>query len=436
MEGCYYWEAIEGDYEVAPLSNNPTMNHIKLKKERTNRKAKENVCLYVVASPTIFNKIMAFGSEKEIWDYLKVENQEDERIKSMKVLDLIKEFEKLQMKGLSQSKNTQKKHQGLGSAESSRADQCFTSIEAEEANEAGRKNKRSIEGSGVGNSNKYSSCKYCGKHNHPHFKCWRRSDVKCRSTPCHGLLLDSGCTNYMICDEKLFKNLDKSLKSRARIGNRDYLEVKEKGHSHHKGLQFMQKNEMAIGLPILELNLRCKACLTGKKTRLPVKNSTLRAKKKLQLIREGKMVVSRDVQFLKDEQWDRTSDVKEKKQDFSLNHDELMDDTLVRGIILLSEVYWRSCVAVLEPARTKLNPNDLVNKYKAKLVLKGLRREGLPIKQSRVDLVIVSLYIDDMLVAGSDATQIKTFKKDMMEVFETANLCGMHYFLGMKIEHG
>lgn len=30
-------------------------------------------------------------------------------------------------------------------------------------------------------SSKGSACKYCGKHNHPHFKCWRRPDVKFRS---------------------------------------------------------------------------------------------------------------------------------------------------------------------------------------------------------------------------------------------------------------
>ncbi|KAH1072745.1 hypothetical protein J1N35_025073 [Gossypium stocksii] len=35
-------------------------------------------------------------------------------------------------------------------------------------------------GNGIGNFNKYSSCKYCGKQNQPHFTCWRRPYVKCR----------------------------------------------------------------------------------------------------------------------------------------------------------------------------------------------------------------------------------------------------------------
>nr|CAD1825826.1 unnamed protein product [Ananas comosus var. bracteatus] len=121
------------------------------------------------------------------------------------------------------------------------------------------------------NWRRYSSCQHCGKQNHPHFRCWKRPDVRCRrchklghiekfckkkgnqqqgeahvavqqevdqlfvascfssSTPCDSWFVDSGCTNHMTSDEKLFINLDKSLKSRVRIGNGEYLEVKGKG---------------------------------------------------------------------------------------------------------------------------------------------------------------------------------------------------------------
>ncbi|KAL1148867.1 hypothetical protein V6Z11_A10G154200 [Gossypium hirsutum] len=67
MEGCDYWEAVKEDYEVTPLLNNQTMNQIKLYKERTTMKAKEKACIYALVSPAIFNRIMAFGSTKEIW---------------------------------------------------------------------------------------------------------------------------------------------------------------------------------------------------------------------------------------------------------------------------------------------------------------------------------------------------------------------------------
>ncbi|XP_031392356.1 uncharacterized protein LOC116204427 [Punica granatum] len=98
MEGCDFWEAVEQDYEVAPLPNNPTINQIKIHKERVTKKAKAKACLYAAVSPAIFTRIMVLGSAKEIWDFLEVEYRGNERIKGMKVLNLIREFERMQMK--------------------------------------------------------------------------------------------------------------------------------------------------------------------------------------------------------------------------------------------------------------------------------------------------------------------------------------------------
>lgn len=41
-------------------------------------------------------------------------------------------------------------------------------------------------------------------------------------------LIDSGCTNHMTSDEKLFERLDKTTTSRVRIGNGEYLPTKGK----------------------------------------------------------------------------------------------------------------------------------------------------------------------------------------------------------------
>ncbi|XP_052481151.1 uncharacterized protein LOC128035450 [Gossypium raimondii] len=280
--------------------------------------------------------------------------------------------------------------------------------------------------------------------------------------------VDSGCTNYMICDEELFKNLDKSLKSRVRIGNRDYLEVKEKGivaiNSYagtklisdvlfvpeidqnllsvgqlvKKGFKVMLKDgrclildssgkelftkyEMAIGLPILELNSRYKACLTGKKTRLPFKNSTLRAKKKLQLIHTN-FVVYKQLFHLMVAGYEEAKDDQEWMK--------AMKEELEEKVYLLRKALYG----------LKQAPKAWNNKMDEHLLhlgfVKNLSESTLYMNKSRVDLVIVSLSLDDMLVTGSDVTQIKTFKKDMMEVFEMTNLCRMHYFLGMKIKQG
>ena len=50
---------------------------------------------------------------------------------------------------------------------------------------------------------------------------------------------------------------------------------KRLGHFHHKGLKFMQRNDMARGLPNLAEQLSSyKACFMGKKARFPFKEST------------------------------------------------------------------------------------------------------------------------------------------------------------------
>ena len=47
--------------------------------------------------------------------------------------------------------------------------------------------------------------------------------------------------------------------------------------------------------------------------------------------------------------------------------------------------------------------------------------------------LIVSLYVDDLLVIGSDSCSLKQFKQDMENEFEMNDLGEMKYFLGMKI---
>ncbi|KAE8719550.1 hypothetical protein F3Y22_tig00109945pilonHSYRG00059 [Hibiscus syriacus] len=54
-------------------------------------------------------------------------------------------------------------------------------------------------------------------------------------------------------------------------------------------------------------------------------------------------------------------------------------------------------------------------------------------KSENVDLLVVSLYVDDLLVMRSNVEVVSTFKLSMQEEFEMSNLDLMSYFLGMKI---
>ncbi|XP_022931554.1 uncharacterized protein LOC111437700 [Cucurbita moschata] len=98
LEALDLWEAIEEDYEVPPLPTNPTVAQIQLQKEKKTRKSKAKACLFAAVSEMIFMRIMSLKTAKEIWDYLKAEYEGDERIRGMKVLNLIRDFELQKMK--------------------------------------------------------------------------------------------------------------------------------------------------------------------------------------------------------------------------------------------------------------------------------------------------------------------------------------------------
>ena len=93
LEALDLWEAMEEDYEVHPLPNNPTMAQIKNHKERKTRKSKAKACMFAAVSTTISTRIISLKSTKDVWDYLKKEYTGDERIRGMQSLSLIRKFE-------------------------------------------------------------------------------------------------------------------------------------------------------------------------------------------------------------------------------------------------------------------------------------------------------------------------------------------------------
>ena len=98
LEAMDLWEAVEEDYEILPLPNNPTMTQIKSHKERKTKKSKAKATLFAAVSTTIFTRIMSLKSAKDVWEYLKEEYAGDEKIRGMQSLNLIREFELQRMK--------------------------------------------------------------------------------------------------------------------------------------------------------------------------------------------------------------------------------------------------------------------------------------------------------------------------------------------------
>ena len=66
LEANDLWEAVEEDYEVLPLPNNPTVAQMKLHKERKGRKSNVRASLFAAVSPSIFTRIMLLKSAFEI----------------------------------------------------------------------------------------------------------------------------------------------------------------------------------------------------------------------------------------------------------------------------------------------------------------------------------------------------------------------------------
>ncbi|RVW47431.1 Retrovirus-related Pol polyprotein from transposon RE1 [Vitis vinifera] len=64
---------------------------------------------------------------------------------------------------------------------------------------------------------------------------------------------------------------------------------------------------------------------------------------------------------------------------------------------------------------------------------KSLSEFTLYIKKIEEDILIVSLYVDDLLVTGSNAGFVNKFKAEMKQVFEMTDLGEMSYFLGMEV---
>jgi len=66
--------------------------------------------------------------------------------------------------------------------------------------------------------------------------------------------------------------------------------------------------------------------------------------------------------------------------------------------------------------------------------VKSLSEATLYVKLKDNDVLIVSLYVDDLLVTGSNELLVEEFKQEMMNVFEMTDLGLMTYFLGMEVK--
>ncbi|XP_075099447.1 uncharacterized protein LOC142176225 [Nicotiana tabacum] len=220
LEVLDLWEAVEEDYDVFPLPNNPTVAQIKSHKEKKTRKSKAKATLFAG----------------------------DEKIRGMKLLNLIREFELQKMKESETVKEYS--NQLLGIVNKAQEQRRLMRQDGMVEGALATNHKTQSKGNNV--KKNYPPCQYCGKKGHSPFKCWKRPDAKCKvcnqlgheAVICKGKYQKHeadaqvaneeeedhfGCTNHMTYDRNLFKEFTSIANKKVRIGNGDYILAKGKG---------------------------------------------------------------------------------------------------------------------------------------------------------------------------------------------------------------
>nr|ABA99612.1 retrotransposon protein, putative, unclassified [Oryza sativa Japonica Group] len=64
---------------------------------------------------------------------------------------------------------------------------------------------------------------------------------------------------------------------------------------------------------------------------------------------------------------------------------------------------------------------------------KSISEPTLYVNKTGTDILIVSLYVDDLIYTGNSEKMMQDFKKDMMHTYEMSDLGLLHYFLGMEV---
>ncbi|XP_022847676.1 uncharacterized protein LOC111370222 [Olea europaea var. sylvestris] len=92
------WEIVEEGYTPQELDADPTVNQMRQEKDRRIKNMKALTFLHSSVTETIFPKIVAVTTAKEVWDKLQEEYKGSEQVRAVRLQTLSREFENLRMK--------------------------------------------------------------------------------------------------------------------------------------------------------------------------------------------------------------------------------------------------------------------------------------------------------------------------------------------------
>ena len=66
--------------------------------------------------------------------------------------------------------------------------------------------------------------------------------------------------------------------------------------------------------------------------------------------------------------------------------------------------------------------------------IKSWHEEAVYLKPSRIDKLIVGVYVDDLIVTGTRTEDVKIFKEKMKETCEMSDLESLSMYLGIDVD--
>ncbi|XP_050238265.1 uncharacterized protein LOC126687752 [Mercurialis annua] len=197
------WNSVIIGGDPPPLRANPTVAQIKKYEEELLKKDKALTCLHAALADNVFTSIMALESAKEVWKKLKEENEGSERVKTVRLLSLKREFENLKLKEseavkeysskvmeLVNQMSLPEKFEAKVSAIEESCDlkklavaELISKLQVQEQRasmrlENGKKGSGDRKESSKFGKGKFPPCIHCKKTNHHESKCWKKAQCK------------------------------------------------------------------------------------------------------------------------------------------------------------------------------------------------------------------------------------------------------------------
>ncbi|GKV21544.1 hypothetical protein SLEP1_g31514 [Rubroshorea leprosula] len=484
LKGNGVWESVEDGFHPPMLPNNPTVAQMKQHADYVQASYKALSYIHNAVTDDIFSRIMGAKIAQEAWDTLKKEFDgsswvEDRRVvekiivsvpdkfeskisaieescdlKELTITELISKLQAHEQRLVMKTDETTEgaflaRQKGKQPATSSESNKTMGFNQAYQHHQQSRKWR-------------FPPCCHCRKTNHEEKDCWfkGKSQIQCRfckkyghfekncrdqckedylftmshgsSLPSSSWFVDSGCTNHMARDENFFIEMDKSVITNVKLENGTVV------RSQGKGTAVIQTKTERKNRTVMEMA----RCMLAEK-KLPKCFWAEAVYTAVYLLNGLPTKAVKGITPI--EAWYGQKPSADQLRVFGsicYNHvpaakrgklDEKVEIGIFIGYATEAKGY-----KVYDPISKKV-PRAWYCRIDDYLMSQGFRRSTeeatLYVKGSSSESqLILSLYVDDLLLIGNDLKLMEQFKKVMMQEFAMTNLGETKYFLGLEVQ--